>query len=120
MVLLTDRSHEDHEDATEDYPESRRALQVVCVSEGVLGRASIPFNVAGRDRAKANSGTICSGCRRKRPGYDRLPPREFEFVPLWGIAVMFLYVENAAALATYPPIGHSHLENTKPHTARTG
>jgi len=41
--------------------------------------------------ARANSRPICSGCRRKRPGYDRLPPRRFEFVPLWQIAVFFVY-----------------------------
>src|SRR4051812_24234341 len=34
---------------------------------------------------------ICSGCHRRRPGYDRLPPRRFEFVPLWQIAVFFVY-----------------------------
>jgi transposase len=33
----------------------------------------------------------CSGCQRPRPGYDTLPPRRFEFVPLWGIAVFFVY-----------------------------
>ena len=26
-----------------------------------------------------------------RPGYDTLAPRRFEFVPLWGIPVFFLY-----------------------------
>jgi transposase len=41
--------------------------------------------------ARANSQAICSGCDRKRPGYDRLPVRRFQFVPLWGIAVFFLY-----------------------------
>ena len=40
---------------------------------------------------RANSRAICSGCRRKRPGYDRLPTRRFEFVPLWQIAVFFVY-----------------------------
>jgi transposase len=40
---------------------------------------------------RANSKPICSSCRRKRPGYDRLPTRHFEFVPLWGIAVFFVY-----------------------------
>jgi len=40
---------------------------------------------------RANSKPLCSGCYRKRPGYDRLPQRRFEFVPLWGIAVFFLY-----------------------------
>jgi transposase len=40
---------------------------------------------------RANGRPICSGCHRKRPGYDRLPTRRFEFVPLWGIAVFFVY-----------------------------
>jgi transposase len=40
---------------------------------------------------RVNSRPICSGCRRKRPGYDRLPVRRFEFVPLWQIAVFFVY-----------------------------
>jgi transposase len=41
---------------------------------------------------RANSRPVCSGCGRKRPGYDRQPePRRFQFVPLWGIAVCFLY-----------------------------
>jgi transposase len=34
---------------------------------------------------------ICSGCNKKRPGYDRLEERCFEFVPLWGIVVLFHY-----------------------------
>ena len=42
-------------------------------------------------RSRVNSRPICSGCGRKGPGYDRLPPRPFEFVPLWQIAVFFLY-----------------------------
>jgi transposase len=41
--------------------------------------------------ARSNSRPLCSGCHQKRPGYDRLPPRRFEFVPLWGIAVFFVY-----------------------------
>lgn len=40
---------------------------------------------------RANSKPICSGCHKARPGYDRLPQRRFEFVPLWAIAVFFLY-----------------------------
>jgi transposase len=35
---------------------------------------------------------VCSGCGVKGPGYDKLSQRRFEFVPLWGIAVFFLYV----------------------------
>jgi transposase len=34
---------------------------------------------------------ICSGCGKTCPGYDRLPERRFIHVPLWGIAVIFLY-----------------------------
>jgi len=42
-------------------------------------------------KARANSQPICSGCSKRRPGYDTLPSRRFQFVPLWGIAVFFLY-----------------------------
>ena len=41
--------------------------------------------------ARRNSGPVCSGCHRKRPGYDRLRTRRFEFVPLWEIPVFFVY-----------------------------
>jgi transposase len=41
--------------------------------------------------ARRNGRAICSGCGRAGPGYDRLPERRFEFVPLWGIAVYFVY-----------------------------
>jgi transposase len=40
---------------------------------------------------RRNSRAVCSGCHRKQPGYDRLPIRKFEFVPLWQIAVFFVY-----------------------------
>ena len=42
-------------------------------------------------KPRRNSRAICSGCDRKRPGYDRLPVRRFEFVPLWQVAVFFVY-----------------------------
>jgi transposase len=42
-------------------------------------------------RARANGRPLCSGCGRKCAGYDRLPVRRFEFVPLWGMAVYFVY-----------------------------
>lgn len=42
-------------------------------------------------RPRRRSRAICSGCGRKRPGYDRLPARRCQFVPLWGIAVFFTY-----------------------------
>jgi transposase len=33
----------------------------------------------------------CSQCRLHAPGYDRLPERHWDFVPLWGIPVSFRY-----------------------------
>lgn len=41
--------------------------------------------------ARANSRPICSGCGKRRPWYDTLGSRQFEFVPLWGIPVFFVY-----------------------------
>lgn len=40
---------------------------------------------------RKNSRPYCSGCGRRCPGYDRLDVRRFAFVPLWGMAVTFLY-----------------------------
>ena len=41
---------------------------------------------------RKNGRAVCSGCGKARPGYDReRTPRRFEFVPLWGIAVFFVY-----------------------------
>ena len=42
-------------------------------------------------RPRIGSRPICSMCGLLSPGYDTLPARRFEFVPLWGIAVFFLY-----------------------------
>tara|TARA_B100001013_G_scaffold293696_1_gene193831 strand:+ start:382 stop:1638 length:1257 start_codon:yes stop_codon:yes gene_type:complete len=41
---------------------------------------------------RRNGLRICSGCGRVCPGYDTMPElRRFEFVPLWGIMVYFVY-----------------------------
>ena len=40
---------------------------------------------------RANSHPICSKCQKPGPGYDTLTTREFEYVPLWGIAVFLVY-----------------------------
>ena len=40
---------------------------------------------------RRNSRPFCSVCRKRRPGYDRLPPRRFEFIPFWGILVFLVY-----------------------------
>jgi transposase len=44
-----------------------------------------------RVEARANGRPVCSGCKQKRSGYDRLRQRRYAFVPLWGIAVYLLY-----------------------------
>ena len=51
------------------------------------GRAVLEIQIRPRKRSRP----VCSSCGRHGPCYDRLPERRFEFVPLWGIAVFFLY-----------------------------
>jgi len=46
---------------------------------------------------RANSRGKCSGCGKPAAGYDTLSQRRFEFVPLWGIAVYFLYAMRRVA-----------------------
>ncbi len=45
-------------------------------------------------RPHRRSRPICSGCGRRGPGYDTLPVRRFEFVPLWALAVFLLYARR--------------------------
>ena len=40
---------------------------------------------------RKNSMAICSQCERPASGYDLLPSRQFQYVPLWGIAVVLRY-----------------------------
>lgn len=41
---------------------------------------------------RANGRPLCSSCGRSGTTYDRSPePRRFEFIPLWGITVYFVY-----------------------------
>lgn len=55
------------------------------VEEG--GRMALGVEIWPRARSR----TVCSGCSERRPGYDTLPVRRFEFVPVWGIRVYWLY-----------------------------
>jgi transposase len=50
-------------------------------------RKSIEIGVRPRTGSKA----ICSQCRQPAPGYDRQPERRFEFIPVLGFLVFFLY-----------------------------
>jgi transposase len=40
---------------------------------------------------RKNSHGHCSKCGKACPGYDKLPERRFEFIPLWGFLVFLLY-----------------------------
>ena len=42
-------------------------------------------------RPRRGSKPHCSCCGRAAPGYDVLAVRRFEFIPIWGCAVMLLY-----------------------------
>jgi len=50
-------------------------------------KKSIEIQVRPRHRSSA----ICSACHKPAPGYDHLPERRFEFIPLWGLLIFFLY-----------------------------
>ena len=43
----------------------------------------------------------CSQCQQPAPGYDRLPERRWQFVPLWGIRTDFLYAPRRLECAEH-------------------
>jgi len=59
--------------------------------------AKVVWSVAGRElevhiRPRKNSRPVCSACRQPGPVYDhQRNERRFEFVPVWGVAVFFVY-----------------------------
>ena len=48
-------------------------------------------------RARRGSKAHCSGCGRAATGYDQLAQRRFEFIPIWGFAVVLLYAMRRVA-----------------------
>lgn len=42
-------------------------------------------------RPRKGSKAVCSRCHRPATGYDQLPERRFEFIPLWGYPIFLLY-----------------------------
>lgn len=42
-------------------------------------------------RPRHGSKPVCSGCGKPARGYDTLSQRRFEFIPIWGFAVLLLY-----------------------------
>ena len=58
----------------------------------VTARLTAATNTVEVDvRPRRGSKPHCSCCGNKAPGYDVLPVRRFEFIPIWGYAVMLLY-----------------------------
>ena len=59
-----------------------------CSFETVRSKSKLVVSVVPRK----NSKPICSVCGRSGPVYDTMKtPRCFEFIPVWGVAVFFLY-----------------------------
>ena len=49
------------------------------------------FAIRVHMRPRRGTRPVCGGCGQAGPGYDRLPRRSFDFVPIWGIPVLLLY-----------------------------
>ena len=50
-----------------------------------------PVRLEVNIRSRVGSRPRCSGCGTQGPVYDTLSPRRFQFIPLWGILVFFVY-----------------------------
>jgi hypothetical protein len=48
-------------------------------------------------RPRKGPAAVCSRCHQPAPGYDQLPERRFEFIPLWGFFVFLLYAMRYVA-----------------------
>ena len=53
-------------------------------------KLEIAITVAPRGGIKAR----CSNCRQPSTGYDHLPERRWEFMPLWGIPTHCIYARG--------------------------
>ena len=71
------------------------------VAESRLVETALGAHIEITMRCRENGQAICSGCNKRRPGYDRLPtPRRFEFIPLWNIAVTLIYTMRRVQCST--------------------
>ena len=52
-------------------------------------------------RCREGGKGLCSKCEKPCPGYDTLPERRWKFVPLWAIAVFFLYAVRRVKCAEH-------------------
>lgn len=48
-------------------------------------------------KPRIGSRGFCSGCGQRGPTYDTMKPRRFQFVPLWGMLVFFVYAMRRIA-----------------------
>lgn len=62
-------------------------FETPCFGTGDAGLDRIEVPVRPRKGSKG----VCSGCGRRGSTYDHLSERRFDYVPLWGIAVVLLY-----------------------------
>jgi len=60
-------------------------------------KEEIVVTIAHRARSKG----ICSLCEKLCAGYDHLPLRRFDFIPLWNIAVIFEYAPRRVVCAEH-------------------
>jgi transposase len=67
----------------------------MCSGEGKVERIEIKLEPHGGRRGR------CWQCQRPAPGYDRLPERRWQFVPLWGIPTYFLYAPRRVECAEH-------------------
>jgi len=57
-------------------------------------------NIVVEINPRKGSKPVCGRCGKTGPGYDRLPERFFEFIPIWGIHVLFRYALRRVQCAT--------------------
>lgn len=62
-------------------------LKGFVVESAIYKKGKIIFSLRPHKRSKG----LCSGCGEPASTYDHLKKRLFEFVPLWGIPVLFAY-----------------------------
>ena len=70
---------------------SWRVEKVIRTDEGLA------IDIVARARSRAQ----CSGCGKRRPGYDTLPERNWRHVALWGICVRLRYAPRRVKCPRY-------------------
>ena len=65
------------------------------------GRQGEPESIEIRIVSHGGMRGRCSVCQRRAPGYDRLPERRWQFVPLWGIPTWFRYAPRRVQCAEH-------------------